>query len=300
LSVFKWFAGSWFPISEKLILVGLALISWFYFHPELSRCINFELAWMAEIFVRNLILMIIVAGGLHSYFYIFKSQGDRRKYDVKPLLRKNRVFTFNDQVLDNMFWTCASGVTIWSAYESLMMWGMANGYVANLAWSDSTIWLIALFFLIPIWESFYFYLIHRLLHWPVLYRKFHALHHRNTNVGPWSGMSMHPVEHLLFLGSVLIHWLIPANPVLIIYHLQYLTLTASTTHAGFEGIEQDGNKRLSLGSFHHQLHHRYYECNYGSLEIPWDKWMGSFHDGTDESHQQFLARRRLKVEQANG
>ena len=111
LSVFKWFAGSWFPISEKLILVGLALISWFYFHPELSRCINFELAWMAEIFVRNLILMIIVAGGLHSYFYIFKSQGDRRKYDVKPLLCKNRVFTFNDQVLDNMFWTCASGAS---------------------------------------------------------------------------------------------------------------------------------------------------------------------------------------------
>ena len=236
--------------------------------------------------------MIFVAGGLHAYFYRYKCQGDRRKFDLRQMLRKNRVFTLNYQVRDNMFWTCISGVTIWSAYEILMMWSMANGYMSNLSWSDSYLWLIALLFLIPIWESFYFYLVHRLLHWPVLYRKIHALHHRNANVGPWSGMSMHPVEHVLFLGSVLVHWVIPANPLLIIFHLQYQALGAVTTHTGYEGIERNGKNWLALGSFYHQLHHRYYECNYGSLEIPWDKWMGSFHDGSEESHQRFLAGRR--------
>ena len=35
--------------------------------------------------------------------------------------------------------------------------------------------------------------------------------------------------------------------------------------------------RLKLGTFHHQMHHRYFECNYGSLEIPWDEIFGSFH-----------------------
>ncbi len=43
---------------------------------------------------------------------------------------------------------------------------------------------------------------------------------------------------------------------------------------------------------HHQMHHRYFECNYGNLEVPWDKWFGSFHDGTETAHEQMKARRR--------
>jgi len=35
-------------------------------------------------------------------------------------------------------------------------------------------------------------------------------------------------------------------------------------------------------SFHY-LHHRYFNCNYGNPAVPWDKWFGSFHDGTDEA-----------------
>jgi sterol desaturase/sphingolipid hydroxylase (fatty acid hydroxylase superfamily) len=228
---------------------------------------------------------------LHVYFYVFKAQGNHRQYDARPFAKNKRSFTFNNQVQDNMFWSCASGVTIWSAYEVLMMWAMANGYVPALPAENSLAWVALLIFLIPIWETFYFYLIHRLLHWPPLYRAAHALHHRNTNVGPWSGLSMHPFEHVLYLGSVLIHFIVPANPLIVIYHLQFFTLSAATTHCGFEGVSARGKTRLALGTYHHQLHHRYFECNYGGLEIPWDKWFGSFHDGTDESHKAFQARR---------
>lgn len=48
----------------------------------------------------------------------------------------------------------------------------------------------------------------------------------------------------------------------------------------------------ALGTFHHQLHHRYFDCNYGSLEIPWDKWFGSFHDGTIVSKEKMQERRK--------
>ena len=48
----------------------------------------------------------------------------------------------------------------------------------------------------------------------------------------------------------------------------------------------------SFGTFHHQMHHRYFECNYGSLELPWDKWFGSFHDGTVESDTKIRERRK--------
>jgi len=299
-AIVKWFVRGWFPLSENLIVLTLALISWFFFSPALVRCQVFQFDWIAQIFVRNLALMCIVAGGLHLYFYVYKKQGEDRRYDARPFAKNNRVFTFNNQVLDNMFWSCASGVTVWTVYEALMMWALANGYAPALLWPQQAGWLLLLIFLIPIWETLYFYLIHRLIHWPPLYRHVHYLHHRNINVGPWSGLSMHPVEHIIYLGSVLIHFVIPANPLLIIYHLQHYTLTAATTHTGYEGLVVDGKNRLALGTFHHQMHHRFFECNYGGLEIPCDKWAGSFNDGTVESHQQFVKKRKLKAQSAPG
>ncbi len=293
-AVVKWVLGGWFPISEKLIIVGLAILSWLWLHPDLAQAETLGFDWIAMIYLRNLALMVLVAGGLHAYFYIFRLQGDRLRFDTRPLVRNNRAFTFNDQVRDNIFWTCASGVTIWTAYEVLMMWSMANGYVPMLTLPDDIGWLIVLIVALPLWETLHFFLIHRLIHWPPLYRRVHALHHRNSNTGPWSGMSMHPVEHLFYLSTVLIHFVVPAHPLLIAFHLMYFTLTAATSHTGYRGLLVGDRLWLKLGNFHHQLHHRYYECNYGGLEIPMDRWSGSFHDGTDASHAAFLERRRLR------
>ena len=47
---------------------------------------------------------------------------------------------------------------------------------------------------------------------------------------------MHPIEHIIYLGGVLIHGLIGAHPLHIIYHLHYYTLSAASTHSGFEGL----------------------------------------------------------------
>ncbi len=291
----RWMIRGWLPASERLIILLLAIISAVFFHPELAQTADFSLGWIAQIYLRNLLLMCLVAGGLHWYFYMRRAQGDDYRFDARPLMTKSRVFTFNNQVHDNLFWTLASGVTVWSAYEVLMMWALANGYAPALSMPGDLIWLVLLIFLLPMWETTHFFLIHRLIHHTALYQRIHALHHRNTNVGPWSGLSMHPLEHLIYLSTVLIHFVIPSSPLLIIFHLSYFTLSAATTHTGYQGIARGGKMLLPLGTFHHQLHHRYFDCNYGGLETPWDDWTGSFHDGTEQSHQQFLARRRGKM-----
>ena len=291
-AILKWAWNSWFLISERLILVGMAFVSVTWFQPPLEETSTLGFGWIAELYVRNLVLMTVVAGGLHLYFYSFTRQGQRLRYDSRPLMVKGRQFTLGGQVRDNILWTLGSGVFVWTAYEVLLFWAMANGYAPVLTWADNPVWFVALFLLIPIWESFYFYWIHRMLHVPFLYRQVHALHHRNINVGPWSGLSMHPVEHIIFLGSGLIHFIVPASPVHILFHMQYLTLTAATTHCGFEGLVVKDKNRLKLGTFHHQMHHRYFECNYGSLEVPWDKAFGSFHDGTLEADDRIKERRR--------
>ncbi len=293
-----WILDSWFLITERTVIAAIAIISWFYFQPPLEVTKTLQFGWIFEMYVRNLVLMLLVAGGLHLYFYSWRKQEDRLKYDARKLAEKSRLFTFDNQVIDNMVWSLGSGVAIWTAYEVLMFWLMANGYAPVLMWSDSPIWFIALFFLTPIWISFHFYWVHRWLHWPPLYKLAHALHHRNTNVGPWSGLSMHPVEHVIFFSSVLIHWIVAAHPIHILFHMQHQALTAATSHTGFEGLLVRDKNRLALGTFHHQMHHRYFECNYGNLEVPWDKWFGSFHDGTEESDEKIKERRRKMAQNA--
>ena len=288
----RWMVGGWFPLSERLIILLLAIVSASFFHPDIEQSVVFSLDWIVPIYLRNLILMCLVAGGLHLYFYVWRRQGDDYRFDARPLVRNGKVFTFNSQVRDNMFWTLASGVTVWTAFEVLMMWSLANGYAPALSLPGDLLWLVLLIFLLPMWETTHFFLIHRLIHNSALYQRVHALHHRNTNVGPWSGLSMHPLEHVIYLSTVLIHFIVPSSPLLIIFHLSYFTLSAATTHTGYQGIVWRGKLVLPLGTFHHQLHHRYFTCNYGGLETPWDQWTGSFHDGTAESHRQFMAKRR--------
>ena len=291
----RWVASRWFSLAENSILVAIALISWFWFQPSLEEARTLAPGWIAQMYLRNLVLMLIVAGGLHLYFHAWKKQGSELKFDPRDLRKSARSFTFNNQVLDNMAWSLGSGVAFWTAYEALMFWAMANGYAPVLGWNDSPLWFIAAFALTPVWISFHFYWIHRALHWPPLYRLAHALHHRNTNVGPWSGLSMHPAEHLLFFSSVLLHFIVPVHPVHILFHMQHQSLTAATSHTGFEGLLVGNRNRLALGTFHHQMHHRYFECNYGNLEVPWDKWFGSFHDGTIAAHQRMKQRLREHV-----
>lgn len=277
---FRWYFDGWFFLTINMAILGLAALSWLWLTPDPGP----GLLWVAGIYVRNFAILCVVAGGLHLWFHAAAMQGNAQKYDPRPFPRKGRMFTLNSQLADNMIWSLASGVTVWSGFEALLLWALANGHAPSTTFAAHPIWFVALFFLIPVWESFYFYWIHRLLHTNALYR-FHALHHRNTDVGPWSGLSMHPVEHLFYFGTVLVHFVVPSHPVHIIFHLMFYALLAVTTHTGFEGLWLRNRKRLHLGMFHHQIHHRYFECNYGNLDVPWDKLFGTFHDGTEAAKQ---------------
>lgn len=288
----KWFWNSWFLITEKLIVLGIAFASFYWLQPPLEESKTFAAGWISQMYARNLLLTLVIAGGLHLWFYTFSAQGKTLKYDPRPLMVKGKQFTLGGQIRDNMFWTLGTGVLIWTTYEAVLLWAIANGHIAMISWQVNPVWFVAIFFLIPIWESLYFYVIHRAIHFPFLYKHVHYLHHRNINVGPWSGMSQHPIEQMIFLGSVFVHIWIGAHPVHILFHLQYYFLTAISTHTGYQGLLVNDKNRLALGTFHHQMHHRYFECNYGSLEIPWDKWFGSFHDGTVSANVKMQERRK--------
>ena len=276
----------------------LAAITWFFLQPAMERCVELELGWIAQLFARNLVLMLIVAGGLHLYFYVFKLQGTDRKFDSQVDMPKdNPRFFLNNQVWDNMLYTLGSGVTIWTAYEVFFFWAYANGLLPHyLEIRNHPVSFVLILLLIPFWSSLHFHLIHRLLHWRPLFKIAHAVHHRNVSLGPWSGLSMHPIEHIIYLSSVLIHVVLPSHPIHILFHMQFNSMGASTGHTGFEYLTFRGKPVIALTSFHHQLHHKYLDCNYGNPYVAADQWFDCDHNGSPEATAEVRRRQRERTD----
>lgn len=285
---------------KHVFFMALAVVSWLFFTPDLSRTATFAPGWIAEIYLRNVVLLLLVAGGLHLRLYMSKAQGQQYKFNSRWLSTNNPAFLFSDQTWENMFWSLLSGAGVWSAYEALTLWAYANGLLPYVDWSAHPVYCTLLMVGILFLRQIHFYWTHRLTHWPPLYRSVHYLHHRNVNIGPWAGLSMHPIEHLLYFSGVFLHWIIPSHPLHAIFHLMHTGISPAAGHAGFHKFIVGKDHEVSNGGFFHYLHHRYFECNYGNEGVPLDKWFGSFHDGSLQSHAAMKARLRRKLIASRG
>ena len=288
----KWYADAWLPLSELALYVLLAWAVWAWVQPDPLATQALAPGWIAAVWLRNIALMTVFATFLHLWLYTWKKQGDALRYDRRGPTATARVFAFGSQLWDNVAYALISGVTIWTLYEVGLWWGYANDALPMVTLAENPVWFVLWFPLIGIWYSCHFYWVHRLLHWAPLYRRVHSVHHRNIAVGPWSGFSMHPVEHTIYLSSLLIHLVVPSHPVHMLFHAYWLTLATATSHSGYDALIIGKSGRIDMGTFFHQLHHRYFECNYGTAEMPWDRWFGSFHDGTAEGLKRVRARKK--------
>ena len=171
--------------------------------------------------------------------------------------------------------------------------GQSPGSIPQL----DSLWAIAAMTFAVFWiEGGYFCLNQRLLHVDPPYGWAHALHHRNVNTGPWSGIAMHPLEHLLYLSLLFVFLVIPGSPYVVTFCLAYLMISPSPAHSDFDRFKLGDRIEVHGGDYFHSLHHRYFEVNYGSWLLPRDKWFGTFHDGSVEAHQTMKARRRASAE----
>ena len=284
-AVLKWvlsYPGFLWPWNS--IWLAITVLSYVYLQPPLARCIEFKADWIGLLFLRNLALLWIVTGGWHVLLYTWRWQGTKRKYNPRWQSVGDPKFLFRNQVYDNIFWSCVSGCTFWTAYEALYFWAAAHGWVPYADWHTRPIYCALWLCAIPFWREFHFYWIHRAIHWEPLYKRVHYLHHKNINPGPWSGMAMHPIEHLLYFSVVLIHFVVPSHPIHFLFNSQHTALTPAGSHHGFEGPVFKG--RVPTGSYFHYLHHRFFTCNYGETTVPLDRMFGTFRaelfEGTQE------------------
>jgi sterol desaturase/sphingolipid hydroxylase (fatty acid hydroxylase superfamily) len=289
----KWLLGyPGYILPWNLVYAAIAVLTWELLTPDPSRMKSLSVEWISIIFCTNLALLVAVVSAWHVRLYVQRAQGMRYKYKGRWLATNNRTFLFSDQLRDNVFWNLVSAVPIWTAYEVLTLWLQANGSIPSISWRTHPVYCTALMFVIPLFEDVHFYAVHRLLHWRPLYRAVHSLHHKNVNPGPWSGLAMHPVEHILFFSSVLLYWIVPSHPLHVIFSLQLLALTPSQGHSGFHRVVLGSRVTLPNDNYIHYLHHKYFVVNFASEYIPLDKWFGTFHDGSREAQETMISRGR--------
>lgn len=292
---------AWIPhyfLPFNLIFAVSAVIWWQYVLPDVETMKTPAFGWIAKLFIVNLVAVIIWFGIFEYRLYIQKSQSMRFKYHGKwPSENHNPAFMFKSQTKDGLVWTALSAIPIWTGLQVLFLYLYANEYLPWLTFASDPVYLVVLCLVVPVIHEVHFFCIHRLLHTSLLYKYVHSVHHNSVNPSPFSSLAMHPVEHLFYLGVCLWHIVIPSNPIIALYQLHFAGFGAIPGHIGFDKIELSEKKVMDSHAYIHNLHHKYFEVNYGDGLIPLDKWFGTFHDGSAEAHEKM--QNRLKDRRAN-
>ena len=105
---------------------------------------------------------------------------------------------------------------------------------------------------------------------------------------------MHPLEHIIYFTVFFLWWVVPVHPVIVLLTGIYQGISPAVSHSGFDQVVLWGRIQVKAGDLFHQLHHKYFEVNYGNTPTPLDKVFGSWHDGTPEAVMALKDRRQAQ------
>ncbi len=253
--------------SPNFVWASIATLIYFNFPYELDSNSIASIAPISYEFIKQRfpIWFLTVFGytgfwhvSLHILNFANRSYIPNRPYNLTKLFH-------------NMFWTL-SGVFIWTIFENIFCYLWATN---RLIYNANSINFFLGLFGVPLWRSWHFYFAHRFLHFGPLYNQVHSLHHRNTDIEPFSGLCMHPVEHLYYYSCILPSLFFICSPFAFLWNGVHLLLSPAASHSGWEDHFQSD-------TFHY-LHHRYFECNYAGTDAAFmDIIFGTFKESINE------------------
>ena len=217
----------------------IALLVYYFFPYDLSASSAaakgpLTKAFFAERFPMWFVLTFVYVGFFHMMTYILGFS----KRSFMPA----RVYNL-DKVAHNVFWN-VSAVVIWVGFENVFAYLWASNklaYISDAASFGTTsgqLRFLAALMGVPVWRSFHFYFAHRLLHFGPLYQQVHSLHHRNTDIEPFSGLCMHPVEHLYYYACIVPSLVFLCSPFAFLWNGVHLLLSPAASHSGWEASSQ--------------------------------------------------------------
>lgn len=257
-----------------------------YIPIDLTQASSFLLACLL-IYAIVLFRYFLMVGGFWFVFYRWKPKWTKLR-QIYPALpgKQEQLFEIKWSVITSILFALAGAVMG-------MMW-QKNWTMIYLKFDEYGYWYLPVSWLIFLFlHDTYFYFAHRWLHIPSVYRKYHAIHHASLKPSPWCSFSFHPMESLINAAAIpLFILIVPIHPVVILFHLTIMTISAITNHLGFEVLPKSGAtnwfSRWLISGVHHTQHHRYFRSNYGLFFTWWDIWLKTEHPSYVEEFAQVM------------
>eukprot|EP00756_Hemistasia_phaeocysticola_P024898 Hpha_TRINITY_DN15976_c2_g6::TRINITY_DN15976_c2_g6_i1::g.73995::m.73995 len=270
-------AFRFFFFSPNLVWASMALAVHFVFPYEIDALRE---GYSLDVLLRRLVLNFSVCGAYYLFFYVglYHLGWAKRKYSPGTYP------TFGNMCHNAWYW--GLGVFQWTLWEMVMtrLWATGKvGFVTDAqVWNDK--WLLAKqvfwLFAVPVWRDVHFYFAHRFIHIRAVYKYVHSLHHRNADPEPFSGMTMHPIEHIYYFSNAFTPTLFlnDLSPFVFLWLFIHLTIAPAAGHSGWEDHFQADQ--------YHYTHHRKFECNYGSPFTGFiDQYFGTFREKLGDSKE---------------
>ena len=281
--------------------LGFYLVVWPRALPH-AKEVDLSLGgWVSMVVGYNLACMLLLVGYWHWMWYADqwkdKATGPLapRKFNAQtpygPTEQREEGHLQREVLLTTLGWLQSA------ALQCVALTCYARGLIGNLEHpeflapgpllSRHNLWNVASVLFISYWREIHFYAVHRLEHpwvqgvalsdapwWDlgaVLYLHAHSWHHKSRNPGPWSGMSMHPIEHFIYFSCAWFCFV----PALQLHPMHFLYCCYHCNIAPIGG--HDGYRTPGGDSDYHYLHHAFFEVNYGvPFPIDFDRMFGTW------------------------
>ena len=208
----KWLPHYFLPWNVLFALSAIAYWAWIIPPVETMQALSW--GWPLWLYAVNAVATFLFYGAFELHLYVLKRQERRFKYNGKfPAEQKSKAFWFEQpehrqypahlpfgrddldrrrgrRALGLREWLCAlaelcrSSVSISRRSRSSCRSSTSSTFSASTGSSTRQF----------------------------LYKWVHSVHHNSVNPSPWSSLSMHPVEHMLYFSTAFYHLIIPVEP----------------------------------------------------------------------------------------
>jgi lathosterol oxidase len=240
---------------------------------------------LTKVFTLISLRYLLFAGALYFVFYVWK----KRHFIQQKIQAK---YPSRHDILREIGYSMST-ILMFAIVSSLLFLLRKNGYtkVYKDFHEHSIAYFVFTIVAFIVVHDAYFYWMHRFMHWKKIYKYVHKVHHLSTNPTPWAAFAFHPLEAIIEIGILpIMVFAIPIHPFAILSWVLFQTGMNVLGHLGFElfpkGFTKNTVTQFSNTSTHHNMHHRYVNCNYGLYFNYWDRWMNTNHA---QYHEQFDA-----------
>ncbi|XP_067120807.1 lathosterol oxidase-like [Centruroides vittatus] len=226
--------------------------------------------YLIQSYLTSYIIYFGVCGFLQWYFYI-RQRDTPENWKCQP----NKFLSWKDEKFEIILGTI--NLTIGATISGLLACYTMNGGYTTIYYKISDYGIF--YFLISIvlyyiWVDLMTYCVHRMLHLPFFYKKFHKIHHRFKQPTAFSSTAMHPAEFLLMQTFMMIPILfLPMHWVTYIGVIGYVFYYGIIDHSG---IKMEAIWPWQPNSLFHDDHHKYFHVNFGFNLTIWDKLQGTY------------------------